>query len=91
MKGKPDPSKPMELEQVFDATNTPITEIDEIAISKVSHKNANRLLVAAKPERYGQKPPPPDAKAPGAGRLPRPGRPQRAAGARRLRQRSTAA
>ncbi len=65
LKGNPDPSRPMTLEQVFDATNTPIAEIDEIAISKVSHKNANRLLVAAKPERYGQKPPP-DAKAPGA-------------------------
>ena len=70
LKGDPklsDPNTPVSLEQVFDATNTPVTEIGEIAIPKVSHKNANRLLIAAKPERYGQKPPAPaDAKTPGA-------------------------
>ena len=67
LKGNPDPSKPMALEQVFDATNTPITEIGEIAIPKASHKNANRLLIAAKPERFGQKPAAP-AGAPAPGR-----------------------
>ena len=65
LRGELDLTQPMELDQLFDGTNSPITQIDEIAISKVSHRNANRQLVAAKPERYGIKPPPP---RPAAGR-----------------------
>ncbi len=49
------PKQPVELEQVFDRGNTPIASIDEIRIPYVSDRNANRSLVAAKPERFGKK------------------------------------
>jgi hypothetical protein len=49
-----DPKRPVELEQVFDRGNTPIASIDEIRIPYVSNRNANRPLVAAKPQRFGK-------------------------------------
>ena len=49
-----DPKGPVELEQVFDRGNTPIASIDEIRIPYVSNRNANRPLVAAKPQRFGK-------------------------------------
>jgi len=49
------PTKPVELEQVFDRSNTPIASIDEIRIPYLSNRNANRPLVAAKPSRFGKK------------------------------------
>lgn len=54
-----DPSRPMQLEQVFDPTNTPVVAIDQIEIPKVSHRNANRPLIPANPDRYGKKDAPP--------------------------------
>ncbi|HVS38665.1 MAG TPA: hypothetical protein VMS17_24125 [Gemmataceae bacterium] len=70
VKGGADPMQPMDLDQLFDGTNTPIKVVDEITISKVSHRNANRALVAAKPERYGLKAaatPPPGSATPPVG------------------------
>jgi hypothetical protein len=68
------PSEPMELEQVFDRSNTPIASIDEIRIPYLSNRNANRPLVAAKPKRFGKEEAPPAdatkvAATPGAGAM----------------------
>jgi hypothetical protein len=49
-----DPTKPVELEQVFDRGDTPIASIEEIRIPYVSNRNANRPLVAAPPKRFGK-------------------------------------
>ncbi len=51
-----DPTQAIQLDQLFDSGNTPITRIDEIELSKLSHRESNRPLVAAKPERFGLKP-----------------------------------
>ncbi len=71
-----DPKRPVELEQVFDRGNTPIASIDEIRIPYVSARNANRTLVAAKPERFGKKEAaaaPATATTPGGGVIGMPG------------------
>lgn len=52
-----DPKNAMALYQIFDASNAPITRVDEIALPKVSHHNANVALVPAKAARYGKKEP----------------------------------
>ncbi len=65
LKGNPDPAQ-MELDQLFDATNTPITRIDAIAIPYVSDRNANIELFPTKLDRYGQKAPPAPAAPAGA-------------------------
>jgi hypothetical protein len=53
--GNYNPSQSAELEELFDPTNSPITEIDDIAIAKTSHKQANRTLLPTKEGRYGKK------------------------------------
>ena len=61
-----DPARPMQLEQIFDPTNTPIAAVEEIRIPYLSHRNANRPLVPTKPDRYGKH----DAATPGTGTTP---------------------
>jgi hypothetical protein len=48
------PAQSMAMEQVFDPTNSPITQIDDIKIPYLSHRNAIRPLIPAKPKRYGK-------------------------------------
>ena len=68
-----DPARPMQLEQVFDSSNTPIVVVDELKIPYLSHRNAIWPLIPTKPDRYGKHDSPADASkapVPGAPGLP---------------------